>query len=183
MIGKQFTKQHQLTLETGFIYEASKIKQTGDETKEREFSYPKPRAILTWQAAESDQVRTSITREVAQLDFTEFASAINVVDQSSVIGNPDLEPEKTWRARAEWEHKFGPRAALTLAVFHDQVEDVQEFHSAHHLRAAIFRRADPHPVPGNLVAHVRCAGKHRRWHANRRRGSRRDAACAAAAQC
>ena len=117
----------ELTLETAFIYEASKIRQTGDETKEREFSYPKPRAILTWQAAESDQVRTSITREVAQLDFTEFASAINVVDQSSVIGNPDLEPEKTWRARAEWEHKFGPRAALTLAVFHDQVEDVQDF--------------------------------------------------------
>ena len=44
-----------------------------------------------------------------------------------MIGNPDLEPEKTWRARAEWEHKFGARAALTLAVFHDQVEDVQDF--------------------------------------------------------
>lgn len=116
-----------LTLETGFIYEASTIKQTGDEQKEREFSYPKPRAILTWQAAESDQIRTSITREVAQLDFTEFASAINVVDQSSIIGNPELEPEKTWRARAEWEHKFGPRAALTVAVFHDQVEDTQDF--------------------------------------------------------
>ncbi len=117
----------QLTLETGFIYEASKIKQSGDEVKEREFSYPKPRAILTWQAGESDQVRTSITREVAQLDFAEFASSINVVDASSLIGNPDLEPEKTWRARAEWEHKFGARAAVTVAVFHDQVEDVQDF--------------------------------------------------------
>lgn len=116
-----------LTLETGFIYEASTIKQTGDEQKEREFSYPKPRAILTWQASETDQVRTSITREVAQLDFTEFASAINVVDAQSLIGNPELEPEKTWRARAEWERKFGPRGAVTLAVFHEQVEDVQDF--------------------------------------------------------
>ena len=68
--------------------------------KEREFSYPKPRAILTWQASEGDQVRASITREVAQLDFAEFASSINVVDASSLIGNPDLEPEKTWKARA-----------------------------------------------------------------------------------
>lgn len=117
----------QLTLETGFIYEVSTIKQTGDEQKEREFSYPKPRAILTWQAGEGDQVRTSLTREVAQLDFSEFATSINVVDSSSLIGNPDLEPEKTWRARAEWEHKFGPRAAVTLAVFYDQVEDVQDF--------------------------------------------------------
>lgn len=117
----------QLTLETGFIYEASTIKQTGDEEKEREFSYPKPRAILTWQAGEADQVRTSLTREVAQLDFAEFASSINVVDASSLIGNPDLEPEKTWRARAEWEHKFGARAAVTLAVFHEEVQDVQDF--------------------------------------------------------
>lgn len=117
----------QLTLETGFIFEASTIKQSGDEVKEREFSYPKPRAILTWQAGESDQLRTSITREVAQLDFAEFASSINVVDASSLIGNPDLEPEKAWKARAEWEHKFGARAAVTVAVFHDQVEDVQDF--------------------------------------------------------
>jgi hypothetical protein len=117
----------QLTLESGFIYEVSQIKQSGDEVKDREFSYPKPRATLTWQAADSDQVRASIVREVAQLDFVEFASAINVVDAFSVIGNPDLEPEKTWKARAEWEHKFGPRGALTLVVFHDQVEDVQDF--------------------------------------------------------
>lgn len=117
----------QLTLESGFIYEASKIKQSGDEVKEREFSYPKPRAILTWQAGDTDQLRGSITRDVAQLDFAEFASSINVVDASSLIGNPNLEPEKTWKARVEWEHRFGKRGALTLAVFRDEVEDVQDF--------------------------------------------------------
>lgn len=117
----------QLTLETGLVYEASKIKQSGDEVKEREFSYPKPRVIATWQIAESDQLRGSVTREVAQLDFAEFASSINVVDASSLIGNPDLEPEKTWRAKAEWEHRFGKRGAITLAVFHDKVTDVQDF--------------------------------------------------------
>lgn len=117
----------QLTLEAGFIYEASTISQTGDEQKEREFSYPKPRAILTWQAGEADQLRASVTREVAQLDFAEFATSVNVIDASSLIGNPDLEPEKTWRARAEWEHRFGARAAVTLAVFHEEVQDVQDF--------------------------------------------------------
>jgi hypothetical protein len=117
----------QFTLESGFIYESSKIKQTGDEQKEREFSYPKPRLIGTWQAGEGDQLRGSVTREVAQLDFSEFASSINVVDSSSLIGNPNLEPEKAWKARVEWEHRFGKRGALTLAVFHDQVEDVQDF--------------------------------------------------------
>jgi outer membrane receptor protein involved in Fe transport len=116
----------QLTLETGFIFEASRITQTGDEEKEREFSYPKPRAILTWQAGPTDQLRASIVRDIAQLDFAQFASSINVVDAFSIIGNPDLEPEKTWKGRIEWEKRFGRRGALTLAVFHDEVEDVQD---------------------------------------------------------
>ncbi|MDP3739583.1 MAG: outer membrane beta-barrel protein [Hyphomonadaceae bacterium] len=116
----------QLTLETGFIYEASRITQTGDAPKEREFSYPKPRMIATWQAGATDQLRASIIRDVSQLDFAQFASAINVVDAFSTRGNPDLEPEKAWKLRGEWERRFGKRGAITLAVFHDDVEDVQD---------------------------------------------------------
>jgi hypothetical protein len=117
----------QLTLETGFIFEASRITQTGDEEKEREFSYPKPRAIATWQATPVDQLRASIIRDVAQLDFAEFATSINFTDDTQTIGNPNLEPEKTWKARIEWERRFGRRGALTLAVFYDDVADVQDF--------------------------------------------------------
>jgi outer membrane receptor for ferrienterochelin and colicin len=115
-----------LTLETGFTFEASKISQTGDEQKERTFSYPKPRATLTWQAGPGSQFRASAAREVAQLDFSEFATSINVIDATSLIGNPNLEPEKTWKLRGEWERKFGKRGALTLAVFHDAVTDTQD---------------------------------------------------------
>ena len=89
-----------------------------DEVKEREFSYPKPRLIATWQANETDQLRASIAREVAQLDFAEFGTSINVVDESSLIGNPDLEPEKTWRARTEWEHTGAARRGETCASCH-----------------------------------------------------------------
>ncbi len=115
------------TLETGFNFEASKITQTGDEHKEREFSYPKPRIIGTWQMGPTDQLRGSLIRDVAQLDFVQFATSINVVDQSQLIGNPNLEPAKTWKLRGEWEHKLGKRGAVTLAVFRDEVEDVQDF--------------------------------------------------------
>jgi len=117
----------QFTLESGFIFEASRITQTGDEQKEREFSYPKPRLIATWQADATDQLRASIIRDIAQLDFAEFATSINVIDVQQLIGNPNLEPEKSWKLRGEWEKRFGKRGALTLAVFHDQVEDVQDF--------------------------------------------------------
>jgi hypothetical protein len=117
----------QLTLESGFIFEASEIKQTGDEQRAREFSYPKPRFIATWQASPTDQLRASVIKDVSQLDFAQFATAINVIDANQVIGNPGLEPEKTWKVRAEYEKRFGKRGALTVAVFHDEVEDVQDF--------------------------------------------------------
>lgn len=116
----------QLTLETGFIFEASRITQTGDVEKEREFSYPKPRAILTWQVGPTDQFRASVVRDIAQLDFAQFASSINIVDNFSTLGNDELVPEKTWKYRAEWEKRFSRRGAVTLAVFHDEVGDVQD---------------------------------------------------------
>jgi hypothetical protein len=116
----------QLTLESGFIFEASNIKQTGDQQKERDFSYAKPRLIATWQASPTDQFRASVVRDVSQLDFAQFASSINVIDANTILGNPLLEPEKTWKLRAEVEHKLGKRGAITLAVFHDVVEDVQD---------------------------------------------------------
>lgn len=52
---------------------------------------------------------------------------MNVVDAFSIIGNPNLEPEKTWQFRADWERRFGDFGALTLSVFHDEVEDVEDF--------------------------------------------------------
>lgn len=115
-----------LSLETGFVFEVSRITQTGDEEKEREFSYPKPRVIATWQAGAEDQLRFSVERDVGQLDFTQFASSLNVVDAFSILGNPDLEPEKTWKYRAEYEKRFSRRGAVTLALFHDQVQDVED---------------------------------------------------------
>jgi hypothetical protein len=116
-----------LTLEAGFTFEASRITQSGDEAKEREFTYPKPRLVGTYALPNGDQLRASIERDVSQLDFSEFASSVNVIDNSSLRGNPNLKPEQTWKSRIEWEHRFGKRGALTLAAFHNAIEDVRDF--------------------------------------------------------
>jgi len=115
-----------LTLETGFTFEASRITQTGDAQQEREFTYPKPRAILTWQMDPSNQLRASYIRDVAQLDFAEFASTVAVIDNLTTFGNPNLEPEKTWKARLEWERRFTPKMALAVSLFYDDVSDTQD---------------------------------------------------------
>lgn len=121
-----WTVTEKLTLEPGFNYEFSRITQTGDKMQEREFSYPKPRISATYALDKTNQLRASVTRDVAQLDFAEFSSTVDFVNAASTQGNPDLVPEKAWKARIEWERRFGKRGALTIAAFHDEVEDVHD---------------------------------------------------------
>lgn len=126
-----------LTLETGFNFEGSRITQTGDESKQREFTYAKPSIAATWQPEAGSTIRASLKRDVSQLDFAEFATSVNSIDNVTLVGNPDLTPEQAWKARIEWDRRFGPRGAVTVGVFHDEVEDVRDL---------VVRDIDPSPA-------------------------------------
>ena len=115
-----------LKLEAGLTVETSRITQSGDATQERDFTYFKPRLGATWSVDDTNQLRVLIERDIAQLDFTEFASAVSLFDGTSDRGNPNLEPERTWRATAEWEHRFGPKGVVVVSLFNDEVEAVQD---------------------------------------------------------
>jgi hypothetical protein len=121
-----WTVSPKLTLETGLNFEVSRITQTGDQAKERAFSYAKPRIAATYVIDPKNTLRLRLQRDVAQLDFAEFSSAIDFVNTASIQGNPNLEPEKAWKSRLEWETRFAARSALTLALFADAVEDVHD---------------------------------------------------------
>ena len=101
----------QLTLEGGFNYEASTISQSGDASVERDFTYSKPRAVATWTPSAEDQLRFSVLRDVSQLDFGDFATGLNSISSSANIGNPQLVPEQTWKASAQWKRALGPRGS------------------------------------------------------------------------
>jgi len=49
----------------------------------------------------SNQLRFLLERDVSQLDFTEFASAVSLFDGTVDLGNPNLEPERTLRTTVE----------------------------------------------------------------------------------
>lgn len=134
------------TLEAGVSLEASRISQSGDATQERFFTYWKPRVVATWNRKTREQVRVKLERDVAQLDFTEFASAVSLFDGTVTLGNPNLEPERTWRAQVDWEHRFGPKSTLTISAFDEWVDAVQD-------KIPVAGVAD---APGNL-------GDGRRW--------------------
>lgn len=116
----------QLTLEAGFNYEVSTIKQTGDAQQERDFEYPKPRLVGTWTPTKEDQLRLSLERTVAQLDFGEFASNVQLTQGQLTIGNPNLEPEQLWSTALQWKRAVGQRGSVSLTLTYDQIDDSQD---------------------------------------------------------
>ncbi len=113
-------------LETTLTVETSTITQTGDATQERDFTYFKPRLGATWSVDDANQLRFLLERDVAQLDFTEFASAVSLFDGTVDLGNPNLEPERTWRTQIDWERRFGAKGVLLVSLFNDEVQAVQD---------------------------------------------------------
>ena len=65
-------------LEAGMRIEQSSISQTGDTPLQRRFTYPKPRLALRWDAGERNQLRLSLSREVGQLDFSDFVASASL---------------------------------------------------------------------------------------------------------
>lgn len=115
-----------VTVESGFRLERSTISQSGDASRERSFDYPKPSITLTWNADEDTQWVFGLEREVGQLSFGAFASSINPTDDVILIGNPELEPEKTWRASAMWERRWNGEGFFRVSLTHEEVEDVRD---------------------------------------------------------
>ncbi|MGJ3232802.1 MAG: TonB-dependent receptor plug domain-containing protein [Oceanicaulis sp.] len=116
-----------LTLETGLVLEFSRITQSGDGANEREFFYPKPRAALTWARSDNEQISLLVERQVSQLDFDDFATSTSLSDDTTNLGNPDLEPFKTWRAEAEWERRFWEEGVVSLTLRYDLRQDAFDY--------------------------------------------------------
>ncbi|WP_158291658.1 TonB-dependent receptor plug domain-containing protein [Marinicauda algicola] len=117
----------EISLESGLRYEVSEITQTGDVNQQRSFTYLKPSVVLVWTPAPNTRWRIAGLRDVDQLQFQKFASAVNLTDNVSVIGNPDYRPQNTWTIEAEWERRFGEEASVSLTVGRDWIKDLDDF--------------------------------------------------------
>ncbi len=115
-----------LTIDTTMAVEFSEIAQSGDAEQERTFTYFKPAFNAIWTPSEADQFSLSLVRSVGQLSFGEFISSVNVNDDETNLGNPNLEPERTWRLQADWERRFWDEGTVTVLVRHEWVEGVAD---------------------------------------------------------
>ena len=64
-----------LTLESGARLEFSRISETGDARSSRDFFYPKPRLVLSWQIDEPTQLRLRAEKVLGQLNFSDFVAS------------------------------------------------------------------------------------------------------------
>jgi outer membrane receptor protein involved in Fe transport len=104
--------------------ESSRLDFTGDVEQIVDLSYLKPSLQLTRSFGRQHQWRARLYRDVGQLDFADFASVVSLSDHLVEGGNPDLEPETSWRAELGVDLRFASQAALGLRVYRYWVDDV-----------------------------------------------------------
>jgi hypothetical protein len=114
-------------IEAGAIAEFSKLTLSGDSTAARSFFFIKPRAIATWTINPQTTLELRAERQVAQLDFNEFATSVDVTVGNQVdAGNADLVPEKTTTLSALIRHKFLDRGSVQFRGDYQLVSDTQD---------------------------------------------------------
>lgn len=142
-VGATWTPSEAWTFEAGLRVETSTITQTGDTPLSRDFVYPKPRLAARWDMSARDQIRLSVSREVGQLDFSDFVASASLERGTVSAGNAELEPDKTWRMTAAWERRLPGDGSLTVTWTHDRIEDVVD-------RVLVEADGEVFDAPGNI---------------------------------
>lgn len=114
------------TVEAGLAAELSKLTVSGDAAGGNEFFFVKPSLAVTFQSSDALQLRAALRRSVGQLDFGDFAASANAEDDRLLAGNPDLGPDKTWRASLTGDLRLKGGYALNVQAFHEWRTDVLE---------------------------------------------------------
>lgn len=111
------------TTESRLAGEYSKLDFSGDVRQSVDLTYLKPSVQLSRAFGREHQLRVRVGREVGQLDFKDFASAVSLSDDLIDGGNPDLKPQTAWRVELALDLRFDARTTLATRVFHDWIDD------------------------------------------------------------
>ncbi len=114
-------------LEGGAIFEFSSLKLTGDSLARRSFQFVKPRVAAIWTASKKTTMEFRAERQVAQLDFDEFATSVDLGLGGQVdSGNRDLVPQQVTTFSALVRQKFLERGSIQLLGSYEAINDTQD---------------------------------------------------------
>ena len=130
-------------VEAGVRFEFSTISQTGTTNLTRSFTYPKPRAVVTWSPLPDTQVRFRYEKVLGQLDFNNFAAAADLAATGITAGNANLRPDQHDQLELSFEQHFWTKGAFVLSLLHEEITDVVDV-------VAVTTPAGTFAAPGNI---------------------------------
>jgi len=114
------------SIETRLNWETSTLTFSGDTNQVVDLAFWKPSLQLTRTFAGNNQLRFRVYRDVSQLDFGDFVSAVATADALLAGGNPDLVPQTDWRAELGADLRFPGGAALSLTLTQHEISNVTD---------------------------------------------------------
>ncbi|HEX6217714.1 MAG TPA: outer membrane beta-barrel protein, partial [Sphingomicrobium sp.] len=115
-----------LRIDAGVNYEMSKLTVTGDANEERTLKFLKPSLSIDWTPGGGWRTRLALRRTVAQLNFFDFISIAELSNDRVNGGNAELQPQRTWEARATVEKPILGDGLVKLDLGHDRISMLQD---------------------------------------------------------
>lgn len=116
----------QWSVETRLNWETSTLTFSGEVDQTVDLTFWKPSLQITRTFAGNNQLRFRVYRDVSQLDFGDFVSAVATADAIVAGGNPDLVPQTDWRYELGGDFRFPGGAALGLTLTYHDISDVTD---------------------------------------------------------
>ena len=102
-----------IEIDTGLAAEFSWLDQVGSDVAiNRSLNFVKPSFDAWYNADENSQLWFSFKRDVGQLKFKDFVARVDRNDDEIDLGNPELNPEKSWDFEIGAEHRFQDQKGL-----------------------------------------------------------------------
>jgi hypothetical protein len=126
-ISDVWTVSPQWKIESGAIFEFSRLRLSGASVASRSFQFIKPRIIATWSASKRTTFEFRADHQIAQLNFEEFATSVDAGAGNQVdAGNADLVPDRVTTLSALVRHKFLERGSIQLLGSYEMIQDTQD---------------------------------------------------------
>jgi outer membrane receptor for ferrienterochelin and colicins len=113
-----------LTAQVNLGVEYSQLSSSGPGGLSRSFIRPKGRLALAWKVSPRTTLNYVLQRRVDQLNFFDFASSVDVANNTGNTGNGQLVPPITNRTELELVQDLGPWGNVSVALAHAVAEDL-----------------------------------------------------------
>ncbi len=106
--------------------EYSQLSQNGATGQTRQFWRPKGAVSLAWNSDSPWEVNLRLQRKVGQLNFFDFLASVDVTNNNTNGGNPELVPPQSWLLQAETVRNLGSHGKIKLNVELERISDIVE---------------------------------------------------------